>query len=221
MVFVSVTLVSVRIGPGAGIVARLSRSRREGDDSVEDMPDSLSVPSGTQRGARWFTNGVVLWLEKGTFDVLREVQELDIEIFFKHQLDPVSSWQVSFTHKDPTDEKAFNVHIVDALRNETVVMRIIVIDSEVAGYITKYDIEEEPQIGFVLGREFWGKGIATESLREFLSIFTKRLVYARTAFDNEASMRVLQKLGFKRTSKENCFSNARGIEIVEVLWTLE
>ena len=153
--------------------------------------------------------------------MLRVVEESDIAIFFKHQLDPVSSWQVAFTHKDPADENAFNVHMTEALRNETVVMRTIVIDSEVVGYITKYEIEQEPQIGFVLGREFWGRGIATESIREFLSLFTRRPVYARTAFDNEASMRVLQKLGFTRTSEGNYFSNARGAEIVEILWTLE
>ena len=153
--------------------------------------------------------------------VLRLVAESDIPVFFAHQLDPISSWQVAFIHKDPTDRDAFNAHTAEALNDETVIMRTIVVDDEVAGYLTKYDIDGKPQIGFVLGREFWGKGIATDSAREFLSIYSKRPVYARTAFDNDASMRVLQKLGFKRTSEGNYFSNARGAEIVEILWTLE
>lgn len=153
--------------------------------------------------------------------MLREVQESDVAIFFKHQLDPDASWQVAFTHEDPTDESAFNEHIAKAIKDETVIMRTIVVDSEVAGYITKYELATEPQIGFVLGREFWGKGIATQSLREFLSLLVKRPIYARTAFDNAASMNVLQKLGFKRTSEGNYYSNARRAEIVEVLWRLE
>lgn len=159
-------------------------------------------------------------MKKG-FTVLRAVEDSDIPIFFKHQLDPFSSWQVAFTLKDPTDEDAFNVHIANALKDGTVIMRTIVVGGDVTGYLTKYDINDKPQIGFVLGREFWGKGIATESAREFLSSFTQRPVYARTAFDNDASMRVLQKLGFKRTSQGQFFSNARGAEITEIVWKLK
>jgi RimJ/RimL family protein N-acetyltransferase len=152
--------------------------------------------------------------------MLREVYESDIAVLFEHQLDTVSNWQVAFTHEDPTDENAFNEHISKVLSDETVVMKTIIQDNEVAGYMTKYVLDGAPQIGFVLGREFWGKGIATESLREFLSIISDRPIYARTAFDNEGSMRVLQKLGFARTSEGNYYSHARGVDIVEILWTL-
>ena len=100
-------------------------------------------------------------------------------------------------------------------------MKIIISNSEVAGYLTKYELDGEPQIGFVLGREFWGKGLATESLREFLSTIDTRPIYARTAFDYIGSIRVLQKLGFTRTSEGNYYSHARGVDIVEILWTLE
>ena len=153
--------------------------------------------------------------------MLREVHESDIAILFKHQLDPVASWQVAFTHEDPSDENAFNEHMSKVLSDETVVMKTIIINSEVAGYLTKYEIEGEPQVGFVLGREFWGKGLATESLREFLSTIDTRPIYARTAFDNVGSIRVLQKMGFTRTSEGLYYSHARGVDIVEILWTLE
>lgn len=153
--------------------------------------------------------------------MLREVHESDIAILFKHQLDPIASWQVAFTHEDPTDKNAFNEHIAKVLGDETVVMKTIIFNSEVAGYMTKYDLDGAPQIGFVLGREFWGKGIATESLREFLFMIEIRPIYARTAFDNIGSIRVLQKLGFTRTSEGNYYSHARGVDIVEILWTLD
>jgi RimJ/RimL family protein N-acetyltransferase len=152
--------------------------------------------------------------------VLREVHESDIAIFFEQQLDPVSNWQVAFTHEDPTDEEAHNIHFEKVLSDKSIEMRTIVVDDEVAGYLTRYMIDGEPQIGFVLGRQFWGKGVATQSLLEFLEIVSERPLYGRTAFDNVASMKVLQKLGFIRTSEGEYFSHARGKDIVEVLWTL-
>jgi len=152
--------------------------------------------------------------------VLREVAESDIPIFFEHQLDNESNWQVAFTHEDPTDRTAFDIHFEKVMKDDTVFMQTIDIDGHVAGYLTKYELENEPQIGFVLGRNFWGKGIATEALRAFLALIPERPVHARTAFDNHSSMRVLEKLEFRRTSEGSYFSNARGIEIVEVLWTL-
>ena len=152
--------------------------------------------------------------------MLREVHDSDIAIFFEQQLDPVSNWQVAFTHEDPADEEAHNMHFAKVLSDKSIVMRTIVVDDEVAGYLTRYKIDGEPQIGFVLGREFWGKGIATQSLLEFLALVTVRPIYGRTAFDNVASMNVLQKLGYVRTTEAEYFSHARGKDIVEVLWTL-
>ena len=153
--------------------------------------------------------------------MLREVHTSDIAILFKHQLDPTSNWQVAFTHEDPTDENGFNEHISKVLVDETVFMKTIIFNSEVAGYITKYELDGAPQIGFVLGREFWGKGLATQALREFLLLISERPIYARTAFDNDGSIRVLQKLGFVRTSEGDYYSHARGVEIVEIFWTLD
>jgi RimJ/RimL family protein N-acetyltransferase len=125
--------------------------------------------------------------------VLREVHDSDIAIFFEQQLDPVSNWQVAFTHEDPTDEEAHNIHFAKVLTDKSILMRTIVVDGKVAGYLTKYGLDGEPQIGFVLGRDFWGKGRATDSLREFLELVTVRPIYGRTAFDNFATMKVLQK----------------------------
>jgi RimJ/RimL family protein N-acetyltransferase len=152
--------------------------------------------------------------------MLREVHDSDIAIFFEQQLDPVSNWQVAFTHEDPTDEEAHNIHFAKVLCDKSILMRTIVVDDEVAGYLTKYYLEGEPQIGFVLGLDFWGRGVATQSLLEFLEIVSERPLYGRTAFDNVASMKVLQKLGFVRTGEGEYFSHARGKDIVEVLWTL-
>ncbi|GIN95995.1 hypothetical protein J6TS1_18650 [Siminovitchia terrae] len=44
-----------------------------------------------------------------------------------------------------------------------------------------------------LGKEYWGKGIATNALREFLKHVTIRPLYARAAKDNAGSLKVLKK----------------------------
>lgn len=55
--------------------------------------------------------------------------------------------------------------------------------------------------GYVLARDSWGKGYATEALRGLLS-FVPALhivrLYALTHVDNRASWRVLEKCGFQR-----------------------
>lgn len=61
------------------------------------------------------------------------------------------------------------------------------------------------EVGYWLGEEYWGRGLATEATRAFLDYafgeFDLCRIFA-TAFDgNHASMRVLEKCGFQ---KEGC-----------------
>ena len=46
-------------------------------------------------------------------------------------------------------------------------------------------------------------------------------MYGRAARDNVASLRVLEKCGFRVTGYEKGFSNARGVEIEEAYLKLE
>jgi RimJ/RimL family protein N-acetyltransferase len=60
-----------------------------------------------------------------------------------------------------------------------------------------------PEIGYLLRPDAWGKGIATESLTAILThVFATRDIDAATADvdpRNTASIRVLEKLGFRKT----------------------
>ena len=46
------------------------------------------------------------------------------------------------------------------------------------------------------GREYWGQGIASAALRQFLALIATRPLTAHVAKHNLASLRVLQKCGF-------------------------
>ena len=53
------------------------------------------------------------------------------------------------------------------------------------------------------GRQaFWGKGIATQALTDFLKLESRPL-HAHVAKTNIASIRVLEKCGFKRIGEDN------------------
>jgi ribosomal-protein-alanine N-acetyltransferase len=63
---------------------------------------------------------------------------------------------------------------------------------------------DQIEIGYVLSREYWGKGFATEVCRaitqySFENTKTNEVV-AITDLENAGSQNVLQKVGFKRLS---------------------
>lgn len=60
---------------------------------------------------------------------------------------------------------------------------------------------EEIELGYVIARAYWGKGIATEASKACLEYGFKELempfVAAITVSENHASLRVMEKLGFR------------------------
>jgi RimJ/RimL family protein N-acetyltransferase len=149
---------------------------------------------------------------------LRIVTNSDLSIFFEQQQDPDANHMAAFTSRDPSDQKAFNTHWQKIMADETSIIRTIIFNHQVAGYILSYMDEGKPEVGYWIGKEFWGKGIATFALGEFLSLSKPtRPIYARTAKDNLASQRVLEKCGFYVIKEMKGFANARGEEIEELL----
>lgn len=67
-------------------------------------------------------------------------------------------------------------------------------------------IKGEGTLGYYIAREYWGRGLGTEAARAFVEygfgeLGLKRLVTA-VEQGNAASIRILEKLGFTRTSIE-------------------
>ena len=153
--------------------------------------------------------------------ILREVAESDLAIFFEHQLDPEANRMAAFTAKDPSDRAAFDAHWDKILGDPAIVKRTIVVDGRVAGSVASFELFGQPSVAYWLGREFWGKGVATRALAQFLGIVTTRPLYARAATDNSASIRVLQKCGFTASGSDRGFANARGTEIEELIFELK
>ena len=149
--------------------------------------------------------------------LLRDVREGDLAIFFEQQLDPEAIYMAAFTAKEPANWDAFMRHWRKILADEGITIKTILSQGQVAGYILSHDWFGEPEVTYWIGKEYWGKGIATAALAAFLRLFKVRPLYGRAAKDNLASIRVLQKCGFTISGYDKGFANARGEEIEEVI----
>jgi RimJ/RimL family protein N-acetyltransferase len=84
------------------------------------------------------------------------------------------------------------------------------------------DEEDRLEIGYWIGRPFWGKGYATEAAAALtswaLSLHEIREVHACVFPGNPASVRVLEKAGFIRVGRRIHPAPARGGEQVTLLF---
>ena len=152
---------------------------------------------------------------------LRDVTADDLPVFFEHQLDTEAAWMAAFGASGMRDWDEFSARWTRALNDDTRVAKTILWNGEVAGNVSSFMLFGDPAVGYWLGREFWGKGIATRALAAFLEIVTVRPLYARAARDNIGSRRVLEKCGFDVIGEDKGYAHARGAEIEEVVLRLD
>lgn len=152
--------------------------------------------------------------------LLRDVTEDDLPIFFEQQLDPAASKMAAFTARDSTDRAAFTARWTRILSDPAITKKTILFEGHVAGHVVSFEHFGKPSVSYWLGKEYWGKGIATRALSELLRHVKPRPLYARAAKDNIASLRVLEKCGFTIDGEDKGFSNARGEEVAEFILKL-
>jgi RimJ/RimL family protein N-acetyltransferase len=124
---------------------------------------------------------------------LRPVVESDLPILFDQQLDHEAAAMSDYPSKDRGE---FMRHWEGILKNNSTIARSIVYKGRVAGHIICWKEKYEQRVGYWLGREFWGRGIASAALAEFLKEVKIRPLYAHVANHNAASRRLLEKCGF-------------------------
>ena len=96
----------------------------------------------------------------------------------------------------PRERDAFMKHWGSILQDASGVHRTIELDGTVAGFVLLFWFEGKREVGYWVGREFWGRGIATRALAALLDEVPERPIYAGVAETNVASIRVLEKCGF-------------------------
>lgn len=124
---------------------------------------------------------------------LREVREDDLPTFFEHQTDPEANRMANFGARD---HDAFMAHWAKILRDDAGVVRSVESEGLLAGNVVSWVHDGERDVGYWIGRDHWGKGIATSALMAFLGVVAERPLFAHVAMRNIGSIRVLEKCGF-------------------------
>lgn len=152
--------------------------------------------------------------------LLRDVIEGDLPVFFEQQLDPDANRMAAFTAENPADRDAFDARWARILGDETIKKKTVLFEGRVAGSVLSFEQFGEQEVTYWIGKEHWGKGLATAALSKLLDYVAVRPLYARAAKDNAASIRVLEKCGFAICGEDKGFSNARREEVEEFVLIL-
>jgi RimJ/RimL family protein N-acetyltransferase len=126
---------------------------------------------------------------------LREVVDGDLPTHFAQQADLASAEMAGVPARD---RAAFDEHWARIRADPTTVLRTIVLDGEIVGSVLAFERDGVREVGYRIGREHWGRGIATRALAAFLEELTERPLHAQVTHGNAGSIRVLEKCGFRR-----------------------
>lgn len=152
---------------------------------------------------------------------LRCVVGSDLQVFFEQQLDRVANHMAAFTGEDQTNRGAFLEHWKKIMSDGAILKRTILFEEAIAGHILRFEQFTKPSISYWLGKDYWGRGVATRALLAFLPLVPERPLTARAAADNLASLRVLKKCGFVITGSDTDFAAGRGQMVEETILTLK
>lgn len=149
---------------------------------------------------------------------LRTVHRDDVAEFFEHQLDNEACAMAAF----PTRDRAtFEKHWDTILANDGVRSQTILVNGEIAGNVCGFNQGGKREIGYWIGRAYWGRGVATSAVRAFLELETDRPLFASVSERNQASRRVLEKCGFVRIGQEQWLDDDSGSEIAGLIYELD
>ena len=138
---------------------------------------------------------------------LRALRSSDIEDVFAYASDPeVARHTLWDPHRNLVDTRAFLDFVLDQILRGAAFIWGIVHESNshvigtigLANYAAQHSRAE---LGFAIGRPWWGQGLTTEAVRVVLSYGFRQLqlnrVEAYCMADNIASARVLEKAGLR------------------------
>jgi RimJ/RimL family protein N-acetyltransferase len=148
---------------------------------------------------------------------LRDVHYDDLPVFYAHQRDLDAIRMADFPSRE---YDSFMAHWTRCLTDETAILKTVVADGAVAGNIVCWQQDNSRKVGYWLGKEYWGQGITTSALAQFVELIAERPLYAHVAQSNIASIRVVQKCGFVACG-QGTFGGVPGDPKTEIIFMLE
>jgi [ribosomal protein S5]-alanine N-acetyltransferase len=129
----------------------------------------------------------------------------DLEWLAQNGNNPAVSRNMTDSFPNPYKADSAIAFVTAAMAEKPTCIFAIEIDGEIAGSIGLHpqaDVKRKnAELGYWLAEQFWGRGIASEAVKEMLNYsfqnFDIQRVFARPFGFNLASQRVLEKAGFK------------------------
>jgi RimJ/RimL family protein N-acetyltransferase len=148
---------------------------------------------------------------------LRSVEDQDLEVFFDHQADPQAVEMAAFPARD---RDQFAAHWAKVRGDDTLVVRTIDADGLVAGNIGSWPEDGQQLVGYWIGRDWWGRGVASQALALLVEEVSTRPMYAHVVAHNVGSIRVLEKCGFRRDRVQEAKAPAPDGGVEELIFVL-
>jgi RimJ/RimL family protein N-acetyltransferase len=126
---------------------------------------------------------------------IRPVTEADLPVLYLQQADEAAARMADFPSRS---EDAFYAHWQKIMADPENVLRVVLLEEVVVGSIVSFILNGRREVGYWIGREFWGQGIATRALELMLAELVERPLFAVAAAHNVGSQRVLEKCAFRR-----------------------
>lgn len=137
--------------------------------------------------------------------ILRKITLDDVEDMYVYGSDDEVTKHVTWdTHKTISDTKAFAAFVLNKYQNKEVVPWGIEL-KENGKFIGTIDFvswtphHKTAEIGYVISKDYWGKGITTEAANEIIKFGFHKMdlvrIEARCFVENIGSMRVMEKCG--------------------------
>lgn len=163
---------------------------------------------------------------------LGPVREGDQAAYLEHLNDPgVTDWMLVIPHPYTEQDANFWVrHCLDAAAANPQITELAVRRNDgflVGGIglrLTTGLGHHRGELGYWLGRPFWGHGLATAAVRAMIAYgfatFGLKRIQATAFPGNKASHRVLEKAGFQREGLLKCYHLKNGLLIDACMYAL-
>lgn len=149
--------------------------------------------------------------------ILRRFKEDDVKAIYETWLsDPeVSKYMIWNYQEDIEDTKKWLQKCIEKYKNDNIYNWGIELKetNNLVGSISANKSENDEEcyeIGYTIGRRYWGNGYATEALKKVTEYLIKevgiRKFLCRYAKENIASKKVIKKVGFEYLGKGNFIS---------------
>jgi Acetyltransferases, including N-acetylases of ribosomal proteins len=139
--------------------------------------------------------------------ILKKMTLKDAEDLFEYASDPEVTKYVTWApHKSIDDSIDFLKSVLRRYENNEVSEWGIVYKENnkfigTCGYVLWVPVHSLAEIAFALSREYWGKGLMTEAVKEVIKYGFEKMnlnrIYAKCFVENIGSQKVLEKVGMK------------------------